>query len=63
MFALLVEDNHLRDIVLKPGDPRYGDYPPLPYEEENDRWAPRPPRPRSRAVLDLARRQTSDKGD
>lgn len=50
LFAIVVADNEIREEILRPADPRYLDYPPLPYEEENDRWAAR--RRRRRRKLD-----------
>lgn len=38
LFLIRVEDNVVREQVLRPADPRYVDYPPLPYEVMNDRW-------------------------
>jgi len=32
MVALRVQDNDVAEVVLAPGDPRYQDRPPLPYE-------------------------------
>lgn len=42
LFAIRVEDSTIRQEVFRPADPRYADYPPLPYEEVIDRdraWA------------------------
>jgi hypothetical protein len=64
LSAILVEGNQVEEIVLHPADPRYRDYPPLPYEEEIDRWAeirPRRPRPIRANVLDLSARRVPSK--
>jgi hypothetical protein len=37
LFAITVEANHVREDIIRPADPRYLDYPPLPYEEAIDR--------------------------
>lgn len=63
LSAILVEGNAVREIILKPGDPRFFDFPPLPYEEQNDLWAPGAPRPRADALLDLASRQGGGPSD
>ena len=43
LFALVVEDNRVREEILRPGDRRLRDYPPLPHEDEVDaRRAERP---------------------
>jgi hypothetical protein len=41
LFAIHVSDNQVREDILRPADPRFLDFPPLPYEEENDRWLTR----------------------
>lgn len=41
LFAIRVDDNVVSKEVLRPADPRYRDWPPLPYEEEIDRWRDR----------------------
>ncbi len=41
LFALHVAENVVTREVIVPADPRYADYPPLPYEEEIDRQAGR----------------------
>ncbi|MDN5851578.1 MAG: hypothetical protein L0K86_01810 [Actinomycetia bacterium] len=41
MFAIRVEDSVVTRETLWPADARYLDYPPLPYEQEIDRWARR----------------------
>lgn len=58
LFALLVTDNQVERMVLHPGDPRYLDYPPLPYEASIDGWRQDRPRPRPRrsAIVELAGR-------
>lgn len=38
LFLIRVEDNQVREEVLRPADRRYVDFPPLAYEEEIDRW-------------------------
>lgn len=47
LFAIRVEDNVITEEVLKKADPRYLDYPPLPYEEVIDRDRRRTSRRRS----------------
>ncbi len=37
MFAIRVDDNAITQEILRPADPRYLDYPPLPAEEVIDR--------------------------
>lgn len=37
LFTIRVNDNVITQEVLRPADPRYLDYPPLPYEEVIDR--------------------------
>lgn len=37
LFTIRVEDSVITQEVLRPADPRYVDYPPLPYEEVIDR--------------------------
>jgi hypothetical protein len=37
LFTIRVEDNVITQDILRPADPRYLDYPPLPYEEVIDR--------------------------
>lgn len=37
LFTIRVEDNVITQEILRPADPRYLDYPPLPYEEVIDR--------------------------
>jgi hypothetical protein len=37
LFAIIAEDGGIFREVLRPADPRYLDYPPLPYEVVNDR--------------------------
>ena len=37
LLAVTVRDNRVTTRVLRPADPRYADYPPLPYEDEIDR--------------------------
>ena len=37
LFTIRVEDNVIIQEILRPADPRYLDYPPLPYEEVIDR--------------------------
>ena len=37
LFAIRVEDNEVSREVMVHADPRYVDYPPLPYEDEIDR--------------------------
>ncbi len=36
LYGIRVEDNVVTTEVLRPADPRYSDYPPLPYEEVID---------------------------
>lgn len=36
LFAIMVADNLVDEQVLRPGDPRYKDWPPLPYEAAID---------------------------
>jgi len=47
LFAIVVENNRVTTRVLTPPDPRYSDFPPLPYETQNDASA-RPSRRRRR---------------
>lgn len=63
LFAIRVEDNEVTREVMVRADPRYVDYPPLPYEEESDREADdtrrrrrRPLPEESSKVVPLARR-------
>ena len=37
LYAIEVRDNVVTERVLREADPRYLDWPPLPYEEQNDR--------------------------
>lgn len=46
LFAIVVERNEVREEVIRRADPRYVDWPPLPYEEAIDRELP--PRQRRR---------------
>jgi len=46
VFAIVVERNEVREEVIRRADPRYVDWPPLPYEEAIDRELP--PRQRRR---------------
>jgi hypothetical protein len=62
-FAIRVEANEVSREVMVRADPRYVDYPPLPYEEEIDREADDTRRRRRRPlpeepskVVPLARR-------
>lgn len=41
LFAIEVSDNEVTERVLRPADPRYLDWPPLPYEAAIDRQAER----------------------
>lgn len=51
LFAIKVVDNVVIEEVIRPADPRYLDYPPLPYEEAIDRdLSPRQKRRRLRVV-------------
>jgi hypothetical protein len=50
LFAVRVRDNRVTEQVLRPADPRYLDYPPLPYEEQIDREAADRPRYRRRRM-------------
>ena len=62
LFAINVKNNRVTEKILRPADPRYFDYPPLPYELEIDRWEGRRRRrrrgskvpPDSAEVVDLA---------
>lgn len=47
LYEIRVEDNVISQHVLRKADPRYADYPPLPYEEVIDRDRRRSPRRRS----------------
>lgn len=38
LFAINVKNNRVTEKILRPADPRYLDFPPLPYELEIDRW-------------------------
>jgi len=38
LFAINVKNNRVTEKILRPADPRYLDYPPLPYELEIVRW-------------------------
>lgn len=38
LFLIRVDDNAVTEEVLRPADPRFSDYPPLPYEAALDRW-------------------------
>lgn len=49
LFAVRVVDNMVTEEVLRPADPRYVDWPPLPYEAEIDRERARSRRRRRRA--------------
>ena len=64
LFAIRVEDNEVSREVMVRADPRYVDYPPLPYEavidREDDYTRRRRRRPlpeESSKVVPLARRQ------
>lgn len=48
LFAIRVEDNVVTEEILRPADRRYVEYPPFPYEEENDRYES--PRQRKRRL-------------
>jgi len=37
LYSITVTNNRVREKVLRPADPRYADYPPLPYEAAIDR--------------------------
>jgi hypothetical protein len=37
LFLIRVEDSVVTETILRPADPRYGDFPPLPYEAAEDR--------------------------
>ncbi len=37
LIAIDVRANEVEEVVIRPGDSRYSDYPPLPYEEAIDR--------------------------
>ena len=37
LFAITVTDNQVEESVLRAADPRYLDFPPLPYEAQIDR--------------------------
>lgn len=47
LYEIRVEDNVISEHVLRKADPRYVDYPPLPYEEVIDRDRRRSSRRRS----------------
>ena len=48
LFLIRVEDNEVREEVLRPADPRYLDFPPLPYEAYLDAMDESRPRRRRR---------------
>jgi hypothetical protein len=48
LYAINVRDNRVTEKILRPADPRYLDYPPLPYEAAIDRWEGRSARRRKR---------------
>ena len=59
LFAIRVTNSRVRTQVLRPADPRYLDFPPLPYEAVNERDRARRSR-RQRAdatVVDLSTRR------
>jgi hypothetical protein len=37
LFSITVDRNEVREDIIRPADPRYLDYPPLPYEKVIDR--------------------------
>ena len=41
LYLICVDDNEVSEEILVPPDPRYVDWPPLPYEDEIDRWEQR----------------------
>jgi hypothetical protein len=49
LSAIRVVDNAITREVLRPADPRYVEYPPLPYEEVLDRDRSQSPRRRNRS--------------
>ncbi len=58
LFAVRVVDNRVRESVLNPGHPEWVSFPPLPYEDEIDRWTTRRrrrPLPSDGTVLELRR--------
>lgn len=57
LFSIVVTDNRVREKVLRPADPRYTDFPPLPYEASADRWQRRRRRRSRDNVVDLGGRR------
>jgi hypothetical protein len=62
LFAINVSRNRVTEKILRPADLRYVDFPPLPYEASNDRWAEssrrqRRRQPRDGVVLSLSDRR------
>jgi hypothetical protein len=51
LYAIRVEDSAVREEILRPADPRYLDYPPLPAEQVIDRDKRRSSRRRSSRPL------------
>lgn len=50
LFSVRVENNVVKEDVLRPADPRYVDWPRLPYEDEIDRERARSSRRRRRTL-------------
>lgn len=60
LSAIRVERNEVREEVIRPADPRYVDWPPLPYEAAIDRdLSPRQRRRQERRSDAASRRSSS----
>ena len=64
LYSINVSANRVSERTLRPADPRYVDFPPLPYEEAIDRWEESSPRRRRKRnqraeVVELPVRRSS----
>lgn len=57
LFSVVVHRNRVTERILVPADPRFVEYPPLPYELANDSRQPRRLRRRDRTVVSLPSRR------